>query len=85
VRSRTAPTVLIELCEESEDVELTPKTKQRLASVLRLDLKTDKGLSPLCKVLHGLALSLVKSYEKKKAQLRFGRMILPKDQQCGRN
>ncbi len=72
-----ADSVVIELCDESEDIELTPEIKRRLAAVLRLDMQTSKGHSPLCEVLHSQALSLVKSYEKKKPQLSFGKMLLP--------
>ncbi|WFS63049.1 type II CRISPR-associated endonuclease Cas1 [Pseudodesulfovibrio thermohalotolerans] len=72
-----ADSVVLELCSEAEPVELTPKTKRRLASVLRLDLKMEKGRSPLCEVLHTLAYSLVQSYEDHAVHLRFGEMLLP--------
>jgi CRISPR-associated protein Cas1 len=80
-----ADSVVIEHCSKANGIELTPETKRRLASVLRLDVKTETGVSPLYEALHGLAYSLVKSYETKKACLNFGRMILPEDHQCDRN
>jgi CRISPR-associated protein Cas1 len=72
-----ADSVVVELLAESPETELTPEVKRRLAAVLRLDLETRKGVSPLFEVLHALAYSLVQSYEKKRETLRFGRMVLP--------
>lgn len=73
-----ADSLVIEVLEEAEGAwELTPAIKRRLAGVLRLDLQTPKGLSPLAEVLHTLALSLVQSYEAKEEKLKFGKMILP--------
>lgn len=73
-----ADSVVIEALEEESDaVELVPHVKRRLARVLRLDLETSKGMSPLYEVLHALAYSLVQSYESKKERLRFGAILLP--------
>ncbi|WP_319581615.1 type II CRISPR-associated endonuclease Cas1 [uncultured Pseudodesulfovibrio sp.] len=72
-----ADSVVVEVLEDSDVVELTPATKQRLAAVLRMDLKTSKGVSPLLEVLHSLAHSLVRSYENKKERLEFGTVLLP--------
>lgn len=72
-----ADSVVLELCKKSEHIELRPEVKSRLVAVLRLDLDTNKGISPLSEVLHSLAYSLVQSYEKKRECLRFGKMILP--------
>lgn len=68
-------TVVLELVDAG-DVVLTPASKRQLAAVLRLDLKTNAGISPLYEVLHKTTLSLVKSYEQGKACLEFGDMIL---------
>lgn len=46
--------------------EVIPKTKRQLAAVLDLDMKTDKGNTPLSNCLFRLAQSLVTSYENKK-------------------
>jgi len=70
--------VVLEVAEDlGEEIELTPEVKRKLARVLRLDLETPKGKSPLAEVLHSLAYSLVQSYEDRKERLRFGKMILP--------
>lgn len=72
-----ADSVVLELLGDKDEVELTPEVKRRLAAVLRLDLETFKGVSPLFEVLHSLAYSLVQSYEKKKECLQFGKILLP--------
>ena len=72
-----ADSVVVEVLGNSDEAALRPETKRRLAAVLRLDLETGKGVSPLFEVLHSLAYSLVQSYEKKKESLRFGTMLLP--------
>ena len=72
-----ADSVVIEALEDADGPELTPKVKQELAKVLRLDLKTETGRSPLSEVLHALAYSLVQSYAEKRERLGFGEMILP--------
>lgn len=73
-----ADSVVLEVVEGlGDDVDLTPAVKRKLVRVLRLDLETSKGMSPLAEVLHSLAYSLVQSYEEKKERLRFGKMLLP--------
>ena len=73
-----ADSLVLEVAEElNDDVELTPEIKRKLARLLRLDLETPKGMSPLAEVLHSLAYSLVQSYEEKRERLRFGKMLLP--------
>ena len=73
-----ADSVVIETLEgNSGDPELTPEVKRKLAALLRLDLKTRTGLSPLFEILHSLAYALVQSYENKQTLLRFGEIILP--------
>lgn len=61
---------------DADMIALTPPSKRKLASVLRLDLRTETGCSPLGEVLRRLALSLVASYEQSKVSLEFGSMIL---------
>ena len=73
-----ADSVVLEVAEGVEgDIDLTPETKRELARILRLDLETPKGMSPLAEVVHSLAHSLVQSYEDKRDRLRFGKMLLP--------
>ena len=72
-----ADSVVIETVEDTDGMELTPEVKRRLAGLLRMDVKTEKGTSPLFEALHSLAYSLVQSYEKTQESLRFGKMILP--------
>lgn len=72
-----ADSLVIEELRESDSVELTPEVKRRLARLLRLDLKTELGVSPLYEVLHSLAYSLVRSYADGKVRLEFGGMLLP--------
>ena len=56
--------------------ELKPEVKRALARLLRLDLKTETGISPLMETLHNLAYSLMKSYTHQTEQLRFANMLL---------
>lgn len=73
-----ADSLVLEVAEDLEDdIVLNPEVKRKLVRILRLDLETPNGISPLAEVLHTLAYSLVRSYEEKKERLRFGTMILP--------
>lgn len=63
---------------DSGEVRLTPEVKRFLAGLLRLDLATSKGVSPLCEALHAAAYSLVQSYEDKKERLELGELLLPR-------
>jgi len=59
--------------------DVTPETKRQLAGILDLDMKTDKGITPLSNCLFRLAQSLVTSYENKKDSLVLPEMskVLP--------
>ena len=65
--------------ENQGNIDLTPAVKRSLARILRLDLHTQKGISPLAEVLQCLALSLAQCYEDKKEVLKFGKILLPEN------
>lgn len=67
----------VSACSDSGKYELTPAIKRRLATILRLDLETGKGLSPLRETLHAAAYSLAQSYSDKREGLELGQIILP--------
>lgn len=64
--------------ENQGNIDLTPAVKRSLARILRLDLHTPKGISPLAEVLQCLALA--QCYEEKKEVLKFGKILLPEKQ-----
>lgn len=72
-----ADSIVAEIVDRDRDTELTPAVKRELASILRMDLKSRKGVSPLYEVLHNLALDLTHVYEVKKICLQFPKIILP--------
>lgn len=60
-------------------VELTPEIKERLVSVLSIDLQTKVGRSPLSTCIQRLATSVAISYEKKNPELELPNPPLPLD------
>jgi len=67
--------------ENQGKIDLTPAVKRSLARLLRVDLHTSKGVSPLAEVLQCLALSLAQCYEDNREVLKFGKMLLPEKQE----
>lgn len=60
-----------------EEDELGPSAKEKLASVLTLDVEGERGIAPLCNALHQMAISLVSCFEEKKVCLKMAKLIPP--------
>lgn len=72
-----ADSLVVEIWNHGKPVVLTPEVKQHLVRLLRLDMRTRTGISPVNEVLHRLAMSLVRSFTEKKQCLEFAEMLLP--------
>ena len=68
-----------------QGVAEVPDARATLVGTLRLNFKTDQGVSPLAQVLVRLAQSLAKSFEEKKPKLAFPHTLLPMEEQDNDN
>ncbi len=66
---------------DSGEPELTPAVKRELASVLQKDVQGERGVTPVFQALHVLALSLVKSFARKKVCLSMAGLLHPKEEE----
>lgn len=62
---------------DEESIEMVPEIKKRLAGILKIDLETSRGRSPVSNCLLKLAQSLVSSFTERKPGLDLPDSVIP--------
>lgn len=63
--------------DEEGATEMTPEVKKNLAAILKMDMESTRGNSPVSNCLIRLAQSMVRSFENRKPELDLPKPILP--------
>ena len=62
---------------DEEQIEMVPEIKKRLAGILKMDIETSRGRSPVSNCLLKLAQSLVNSFTDRKPGLDLPGSVIP--------